>query len=185
MKIYTRTGDDGTTGLLGGQRVRKNDLRIDCCGTVDELNAALGLASVRAEATLVAFLREIQNDLFTLGSHLGHPSNTPPTGQIPPLDTPVVARLEQQIDAAQKELPELHGFILPGGSETAARLHVARAICRRAERLVVELALQQPVEPLVVPYLNRLSDWLFVMARLANHRAGLGDAHWQKPGPRA
>jgi cob(I)alamin adenosyltransferase len=185
MTIYTRTGDDGTTGLLGGQRVRKNDLRIECCGTVDELNATLGLAAVRAEAVLVAYLREVQNDLFTLGAHLGTPANTPQTMRLPPLDTPLIARLEQQIDQAEKELPNLTQFILPGGGETGARLHLARAICRRAERVVVKLALQQPVEPLMVPYLNRLSDWLFVMARLANHHAGLGDVVWQKPGQSA
>ena len=182
MKIYTRTGDDGTTGLLGGGRVRKSDPRIDCYGTVDELNAAVGLAAVAAGAGLAAQLRAVQNDLFVLGSHLA----SPPEGAqrpapLPPLDESIAARLESEIDAAEAALPPLRQFILPGGSELSARLHLARTVCRRAERLVVALAHQAPVPPAAVRYLNRLSDWLFVMARRANRAAGVEDIPWVHP----
>jgi cob(I)alamin adenosyltransferase len=181
MKIYTRTGDDGTTALFGGRRVSKSDLRIEAYGTIDELNASLGLASASAPGDLLAPLGQIQNDLFTLGSHLATPAGSPAAKQLPRMSGQMVTALERQIDAAEGELEPLRQFILPAGSEAAARLHVARTICRRAERLAVALHASEPIEALVIEYLNRLSDWLFVMARLANHRAGVADVPWQKP----
>jgi cob(I)alamin adenosyltransferase len=178
MKIYTKTGDDGTTGLFGGERVRKSDPRIDCSGTVDELNAALGLTAVSANEPLLASLRQIQNDLFVLGSHLATPSEQQ-NKSLPPLEESIIHRLEMQIDTADSSLPPLRNFILPGGTETAARLHFARTICRRAERLLVELSLDRPIPATILTYVNRLSDWLFVQARLANATAGVQDVLWQ------
>jgi cob(I)alamin adenosyltransferase len=187
MKIYTKTGDDGTTGLIGGGRVRKCDPRIDCYGTVDELNAAIGLAvsaladgraGAKDEADLSGHLRQVQNDLFVIGSHLATPDESPHRSSLPALDEQMVTRLEMQIDAAESQLPRLRNFILPGGSEAAARLHLARTICRRAERLLVGFSLDRPVPGIVLTYLNRLSDWLFVQARLANRLAGVEDLPW-------
>ena len=149
MKIYTKTGDDGTTGLIGGSRVRKCDPRLDCYGTVDELNAAIGLAVTAAahrseQAELVAALHAVQNDLFVVGSHLATPDESPYKATLPLLEEAMVARLEMQIDSAETMLPPLRNFILPGGGETSARLHLARTICRRAERLLVDYALDRP-----------------------------------------
>jgi cob(I)alamin adenosyltransferase len=182
MKIYTKTGDDGSTGLIGGQRISKSSAAIDCFGTVDELNAALGVASVVADTDLLAMLRPIQNDLFVLGSHLAMPPGeaAPRNQHIPPLHESMATRLESQIDAAEVTLQPLKNFILPSGNELAARLHLARTICRRAERAVVNLSATQTITPLIVTYLNRLSDWLFVQARLANHLAGVKDVPWEK-----
>ena len=186
MKIYTKTGDDGTTGLIGGGRVRKCDPRIECSGTVDELNAAIGHAAsalatnpVAGEIDLFAHLRQVQNDLFVIGSHLATPEESPHRTSLPALDEQMVTRLEMQIDAAETQLPKLRNFILPGGSEPAARLHVARTICRRAERLLVDFSLDRPIPGIVLTYLNRLSDWLFVQARLANRLVGVEDVLWK------
>lgn len=181
MKIYTKTGDDGTTGLIGSGRVRKSDPRIDCCGTVDELNAALGFAAVLADPPLLARLQSVQNDLFTLGAHLATPDMNLAAVALPALDESHIARLEMEIDAADSELPPLRAFILPGGAELAARLHLARTVCRRAERLVVAFAEDRPVLPALITYLNRLGDWLFIQARHANHHARLPDIPWSKP----
>jgi cob(I)alamin adenosyltransferase len=180
MKIYTRTGDDGTTGLIGGSRVAKSDPRIDCYGTVDELNACLGLAATVIDASIAASIRQIQNELFILGSHLATEGDAPGNVSIPQLDESILHRLELQIDAAESRLQPLRQFILPGGCESAARLHLARTICRRAERLLVAFAQDRPVPPLVMTYVNRLSDWLFVHARLANKLAGVEDIPWVK-----
>jgi cob(I)alamin adenosyltransferase len=181
MKIYTKTGDDGSTGLFGGGRVRKSDARIECYGTVDELNAALGVAAVAAApAGLADSLRRVQNELFVVGAHLATPEDSPHTRSLPLLDDAMIGRLEMEIDNAEAELEPLRQFILPGGDEAAARLHLARTVCRRAERVLVEFALERPVSPTIVTYLNRLSDWLFVMARLANKRAGVADRVWEK-----
>jgi cob(I)alamin adenosyltransferase len=180
MKIYTRTGDDGTTGLIGGSRVSKSDPRIECYGTVDELNAALGLAAVVEDSSMLPAIRQVQNELFILGSHLATDGDAPANVSIPDLDESIIHRLELQIDAAESRLPPLRQFILPGGGESAARLHLARTICRRAERLLTAYAQDRPVPPLVLTYLNRLSDWLFVHARLANRIAGIEDIPWQK-----
>ena len=180
MTIYTRTGDDGTTSLFGGSRTRKSDPRIECCGAIDELNAAIGLASVSAPQPLLAQLRAVQNDLFVIGSHLATPPAVPTAG-LPPLNADITRRLESEIDAAQAQLPHLRQFILPAGTELAARLHLARAVCRRAERLLVAFALADRLPPLILPYINRLSDWLFTFARLANHTASQPDIPWNKP----
>jgi cob(I)alamin adenosyltransferase len=178
MKIYTKTGDDGSTSLLGGRRVRKSEARIDCYGNVDELNASIGWSAVAAEGQLLEQLRTIQNDLFAIGSHLAVADGAPVPPSLPVLDDSLISRLEMQIDAAVAHLPALRSFILPGGSELAARLHVARTVCRRAERRLVQFAMDRPVSPIILTFLNRLSDWLFVQARLANHLAGLSDVPW-------
>jgi len=180
MKIYTKTGDDGTTGLFGGDRVRKSDPRLDCYGTLDELNAAIGLAAVAAPAKLVEKLRAIQNELFVVGSHLATPKESRSAASLPTMEESMITRLEMEIDAAETELPPLRNFILPGGSECAARLHLARTICRRAERLLVSFSLDRPVDTIFLTYLNRLSDWLFVYARWANRQAGVEDVPWVK-----
>jgi cob(I)alamin adenosyltransferase len=181
MKIYTKTGDDGTTGVFGGGRVRKCDARIDCYGAIDELNAALGLARVLAEADrdMALFLQRVQGELFVIGSHLATPEDSPSVRHLPMLDEQMVSRLEMEIDMAEAQVEPLRNFILPGGSELAARLHLARTVCRRAERAVVEFSLDRPVSGVILTYLNRLSDWLFVMARLANRRAGVADIIWE------
>jgi cob(I)alamin adenosyltransferase len=183
MKIYTKTGDDGTTGLLGGggaHRVRKSEMRIDCYGNVDELNAFVGWAAIAAATNdaMVQALQAVQADLFVIGSHLAVADGAPTPSSLPTLDDAIVGRLEMQIDAAVAQLPALRNFVLPGGSELAARLHIARTVCRRAERRLVQFAQDRPVAPTIVTYLNRLSDWLFVYARLANAQAGVADIPW-------
>jgi cob(I)alamin adenosyltransferase len=183
MKIYTKTGDDGTTGLVGGPRVRKSDARIECYGTADELNAAVGLAIVvarQAAPELAAMLSQVQDDLFVAGSHLATPEDSPYRNSLPALDDTIISRLEMQIDAAVAVLPALRNFIMPGGTELAARLHLARTICRRAERHLVAFAMDRPVSPVLLTYFNRLSDWLFVQARRANQLAGVEDVPWVK-----
>jgi cob(I)alamin adenosyltransferase len=181
MKIYTKTGDDGTTGLIGGSRVAKSDLRIECYGTVDELNAMMGLVAAVADSELSRALRTVQNELFVIGSQLALPPGESSSSRwLPALEPVSIERLEREIDHAETELPKLTNFILPGGTESAARLHMARTICRRVERLVVLLGKDQSTQPLIVTYLNRLSDWLFVQARVVNHRAGVADVPWEK-----
>lgn len=182
MKIYTKAGDDGSTGLIGGQRVRKSDARIDCVGAVDEINAALGWCAACGDAPLATLLLPIQNDLFVIGSHLALADGAAAGASLPALDESIVSRLEMEIDAAERELSPLRQFILPGGTEAAARLHLARTVCRRAERRIVAFAMDRPVATIVLTYLNRLSDWLFVQARHANHRAGVADVPWVKQG---
>ncbi len=176
-RIYTRTGDDGTTRLATGAPVSKADLRVEAYGAVDETNSALGLARLHAEAGLDAQLARVQNELFDLGADL----STPPGGKAPALRivNAQVARLEAEIDAMNAGLPDLTSFVLPGGTPTAAALHLARTICRRAERAAVRLAeAGEPVEAPALRYLNRLSDFLFVAARYAN---GGEDPLW-RPG---
>jgi cob(I)alamin adenosyltransferase len=185
MKIYTKTGDDGTTGLIGGSRVRKSDQRIECYGTVDELNAAIGLAAVASDERILLRLRQVQDELFVIGSHLATPEASPHNPGLPALDESAITRLEMQIDASEARLAPLRNFILPGGTETAARLHLARTVCRRAERLLVAFAMERPIEQILLTYLNRLSDWLFVMAREANHAAGVADILWSARGTSA
>jgi len=180
MKIYTKTGDDGSTGLFGGERVSKSDPRIECYGTIDELNAAVGLAAVVADSELKALLTQVQHELFNIGSHLATPPESRLAAQLPALDEAMIRRLEVQIDSADSVLKPLRQFILPAGNESACRLHLARTICRRAERGVTRLARDYPMPELIGVYLNRLSDWLFVMARLSNHRAGVEDVAWKK-----
>jgi cob(I)alamin adenosyltransferase len=180
MKIYTKTGDDGTTGLLAGRRVLKDDLRVEAYGTIDELNAALGLARAeRLEPALDAVLAHLQETLFVLGSALADPN---PTGRFHSVITADhVAWLERQIDEMQEHLPPLTHFILPGGSKPAALVHWARAVCRRAERLIVSLSRRdgEVVPEQILTYVNRLSDFLFVLARAINHAANTPEAIWK------
>jgi cob(I)alamin adenosyltransferase len=183
-RIYTRTGDDGTTALGSGERRPKYDLRIAAYGTIDELNACLGLARLHTagEATVDAMLARIQNDLFDLGADLCTPEDgngKGPGGARLAVTEAQVTRLEQEIDALNAELAPLRSFVLPGGTPAAAYLHLARTVCRRGERLMVELA-QRPGEAVSAPalkYVNRLSDFLFVGSRFLNHKGG-SDVLW-------
>jgi cob(I)alamin adenosyltransferase len=178
MKIYTRTGDDGTTALFAGGRVSKTHLRVEAYGTVDELNAVLGAArSLRPAGD--AWLGQIQHQLFTLGADLATPQAAT-SSSVVRLDAAPVAWLEGLIDELTAALPPLTQFILPGGCPAAAQLHVARTVCRRAERLVVALAEHEPVSVHVVPYLNRLSDYLFTLARWENAQSGVSDVTWAR-----
>jgi len=177
MKIYTKTGDDGETGLFGGTRVSKSSARVRAYGEVDELNSAIGLARVEPlDARVDERLASIQSDLFVLGAELA--SKAGKELGMPMVGADEVAALERAIDAAETELEPLRSFVLPGGCATAARLHLARSICRRAERDVVALRGDADVRPEIVHYLNRLSDLLFVLARLANRRTGVEDVPW-------
>jgi cob(I)alamin adenosyltransferase len=178
VKIYTRTGDAGDTSYFDGTRVRKNDARLDTYGEVDELNAWLGLVRAsHVDPALDAELDRIQRDLFALGAQLADPA-----GKLAPRVTKAVvadadvARLESLIDRLEEELPPLRRFILSGGIPAGAALHVARAVCRRAERRMV--ALTPSVEPVLLQYINRLSDLLFVLARVVNHRGGAAESDW-------
>lgn len=178
-KVYTRTGDDGTTALGGGQRVPKDVLRIECYGTVDETNSAIG--TVRASGVaprLDEMLGRIQNELFHLGSDLCILEEDKARMPVPRIEPRHVERLEKDIDVLQEDLPALSNFILPGGTPAAAHLHVARTVCRRAERILVALAREEKVGDHTVAYLNRLSDLLFVMSRWENRAKGVPDVTW-------
>ena len=178
MKIYTKTGDAGETSLFDNTRVSKGDPRVDAYGEVDELNAALGAARAAApDDDLSIELEAIQKDLFAIGARLADPSHRI-AARVTKVDVmdPQIARLEATIDRLDGELPPLRRFSLPGGSPAGALLHLARTICRRAERRVVSLA--DPVDPVIITYLNRLSDLLFVMARVVNHRSGVPETEW-------
>jgi len=191
MKIYTRTGDEGRTALFGGKRVPKDDLRVAAYGTVDEANAALGVA--RAElarelplevdhadghATLDAQLAQLQSLLFDLGADLATPADARQRGFIRPIDEHDVQAVEELIDRYDAELPELRRFVLPGGSATSAALQLARAVIRRAERETVALAREEEIGDQVLPLINRLSDLFFTLARLVNVRAGTPEVPW-------
>jgi cob(I)alamin adenosyltransferase len=178
MKIYTKTGDDGTTGLIGGSRVIKSDPRIEAYGTADELNALIGCAAVVAGSSLLEQLRRIQGELFVIGSHLATPNGSGKLYSLPAMEEEMVRRLEIEIDQMEATLSPLKNFILPGGGECAARLHMARTVCRRTERLVVGAAVEHADRALIMEYLNRLSDWLFVQARGANRAEGIDDIPW-------
>jgi cob(I)alamin adenosyltransferase len=181
-RIYTRRGDSGQTSLAGGQRVAKDALRIECYGTVDELNAAVGSACVQASLDartqeLSSILLRVQHELFNLGSILATiPEDVGP--QQPRVTAADIAQLESEIDAMNDSLPPLRSFVLPGGTEINARLHLARTVCRRAERLTVALSRQESVSGEAVQYLNRLSDALFVWSRWVNHKLGAGEVLW-------
>ncbi len=170
MPLYTRTGDQGETSLFGGDRVPKTDPRIEAYGTVDELNAVIGWAAVTAEngSKMGERLQKIQDNLFKISASLSNPNGNPPT-----VSGDDVEWLEKVCDTCQAATPTLEAFILPGGCELAGRLHVARTVCRRAERRVTTLSEQQTVPEHVLPYVNRLSDALFSLARRANHEAGV------------
>ena len=180
MKIYTKAGDAGETGLYGGQRVWKNALRVETYGTVDECNAALGVALTNLnDAEVKAILTRIQGELFEVGADLATPLTRGET--VPRIQAAETARLEAEIDRFEEELPSLRHFILPGGSAAGAALHLARAVCRRAERHLVTLSQSETVRPEVGRYLNRLSDHLFVLARLVNQRTGVPETKWERP----
>lgn len=176
-RIYTKTGDKGETALGNGARLPKFALRISAYGTVDETNAALGLARLHLSGALDEMMARIQNDLFDLGADLCVPEDGQRTGGRLRIAPSQVERLEREIDAMNTELAPLTSFILPGGSPAAAHLHLARTLARRAERLIVELAQGETVGPVVIHYMNRLSDHLFVAARFANDK-GKDDVLW-------
>lgn len=178
-KVYTRTGDDGTTGLGAGGRVAKDSPRIEAYGTVDELNSQIGVVlATGVNDEIAAALRSIQNDLFHLGSDLCIPEEEKERRPVPRIEERHIEGLESLMDRLSLELAPLENFVLPGGAPGAGQLHVARTICRRAERRVVTLASREPVGPNTVRYLNRLSDALFVMARHENKRRGQSDVLW-------
>lgn len=184
MKIYTRTGDDGTTGLIGGSRVGKDDIRIEAVGALDDLNAQVGLArSVAGESPLDFLLERIQNAVFEIGSEIASPDGHA-RSQRAHLGN-IVESLERSIDSQTLMLPELRNFVLPGGSEFASRLHVSRVRAREAERRVYALHRSSPVRTELMEFLNRLSDWMFVAARTANHDAGVTEPIWIKEGQEA
>ncbi len=177
MKIYTRTGDHGETSLFGGTRVPKNDARIEAYGTVDELSSHIGVARATSlPADIGEELNRIQIDLFEIGAHLASPGTSRFTG----VDPQRIEDLERAIDVMERDLEPLTAFILPGGTLAAAHLHVARTVCRRAERCVVALQDDTPATVSTITYLNRLSDYLFVAARFANRRAGVEDVPWKR-----
>jgi len=182
MKIYTKTGDKGETGLFGGRRVGKDSLRIEAYGTIDELNSFIGLALTELESEVVAEdLQLVQNRLFTVGSDLATPlDHGNGNFLVPRTEENFSKDLEKRIDHYSNQLDELRNFILPGGSKGAARLHVCRTVCRRAERLVVHLMHEEEINQYIVIFLNRLSDFLFMAARLENKVSGHDDVKWEK-----
>lgn len=181
MKIYTKTGDAGQTGLFGGPRVPKDDLRIEAYGTVDELNAAIGaVRAVMPPAMIDAALSRVQHELFIVGAQLATPDAA--KKGVPMIGDTHIAAAERDIDHFEDRLPPLKEFILPGGTAVAAQIHLARAVCRRAERRVVTFSITSAdsVAPTLLAYLNRLGDLLFVLARAANQHAGRSETTWQK-----
>ena len=179
MKIYTKTGDDGTTGLYGGDRILKTHARIRAIGDVDELNSCVGVARLYAKGSpLQENLAQVQDWLFDLGAELGCPPESKFNVEI--ISPHHIMWLETSIDSQSQELPELKFFILPGGTPLATHLHVARSVCRRAERSVLEMHSQYPVREVTRTFLNRLSDWFFVSARTANHQEDVSDIAWRK-----
>ncbi len=180
QRIYTKTGDKGQTGLFGGGRVSKAHARVVAYGDVDELNACLGWVLTRAATdALTERLLRLQSDLFAIGAHLATPEKAQSKVKLPELPVGRIAEMEKWIDDAEDRLPKLDAFILPGGTTAAASLHVARTLCRRAERSVVALAETEFVDPNILVFLNRLSDLLFVLARIDNARAGMPERKWQ------
>ena len=177
MKVYTKTGDDGTTGLFGGDRVRKDHARIEAYGTVDEANGFVGMARCEGpNDRLTAMLERIQGDLFVVGADLATPAGAKPS--VPRVSSVEITALENDIDSMEEDLSPLKSFVLPGGTRRAAALHAARTVCRRAERGVVTAMAIETIDPQVAIYLNRLSDFLFVAARWANHTEGVEDTPW-------
>lgn len=184
-KIYTRTGDDGTTALFGGDRVDKGHPRIAAYGTVDEANSVVGLARAHLDGEPGAdridpVLGDLQEELFVLGADLATPSDAKPV--VPRIEQSHVTALEKRIDTFEADLPSLDRFILPGGTPAGASLHSARTVCRRAERLLVQAQASTPINDHALSYLNRLSDLLFVLARWANRQAGVREDTWTPPG---
>ena len=180
MKIYTKTGDEGQTGLFGGARVSKGSLRVEAYGEVDELNSAIGWARVEVtDGALDALLNKIQTDLFEVGAELGSTTERKQKSMLPLVQELQVEALERAIDQYEEGPPELTTFVLPGGSELAARFHLARCICRRAERSIVMLSAEETIRGELLRYINRLSDLLFTLARHANYAIGVADIPWK------
>lgn len=181
MKIYTKKGDDGETSLFGGQRVSKNSPRIEAYGTVDELNAHLGIVlSLKPSSEIHKILEQMQSELFILGADLATPADVQ-SEKVQRIQQSHVQKLEETIDRLEESLEPLHSFILPGGSQISSLLHAARTICRRAERRTVQLSKTEAIGPLPITYLNRLSDLLFVLARYANLLDGQSETRWKGP----
>ncbi len=179
MKIYTKTGDKGSTSLFGGKRVPKSNIRIEAYGTVDELNASIGVVlSENISESVFKSLRKIQNDLFVVGGDLATPL-TETKLKIPRTTAPMVSFLEGEIDSYDSKIEKLKNFILPGGTKTSALLHLSRTICRRAERSVVALSNTEQINNEIVKYLNRLSDLLFIFARFENFVNNVSDIEWE------
>ncbi|WNJ19518.1 cob(I)yrinic acid a,c-diamide adenosyltransferase [Pontibacter sp. G13] len=179
MKVYTRKGDGGKTSLLGGTRVDKDDLRIEAYGTVDELNSWMGmLADAEVLSDYRTFIQQLQSHLFTIGSHLANdPENS--RFELPKIPETIIEEMEASIDDMNTKLPDLKSFVLPGGHPVNAQSHVARCVCRRAERRCVALSRSATVEPLIIQFLNRLSDWLFVLGRHVAVHHGEGEIPWK------
>jgi cob(I)alamin adenosyltransferase len=183
MKIYRKAGNEGDTSLLGGERVLKDDLRVEAYGTVDELNSVIGIVrSMKVSKVVDVVLERVQNDLLIIGADLAAPlSLSRRTAKVPRIDRRRIGAIEAIIDQIQPKLPPLKRFILPGGSQVSSLLHLARAVCRRAERRAVHLGRAQKINPGILSYLNRLSDLLFILARSANHKARVKEVVWGFP----
>ncbi len=179
MKIYTKTGDKGTTSLLSGRRVNKNNIRIEAYGTIDELNSWIGVVRDKAPETYKAELITIQNELFTIGSHLANDPKKESSFSLPEINNDNVLRLESLMDEMNLKLPEMKNFVLPGGHETVSFTHLARCVCRRAERKIVDLMENQGVEELIIQYVNRLSDYLFVLSRALSKECLAEEIPWK------
>ena len=180
--LYTRTGDDGTTSLVGGARSKKNSARLEAYGTIDELSSYLGAmaSDIRADSELQGQVKEIQNELFNIGAYL---ATQPAAGAQPEcasLTPEKMSRLEGWIDALDEQTPKINAFVLPGGSELASKAHLARVVCRRAERRILDLADEEYVDPQVTAYINRLSDYLFIAARYINFMRGVNEVVWKQ-----
>lgn len=181
FKIYTKTGDDGSTGLVGGSRVKKYDVRLEAYGTVDELNASIGvIRSYKLPEDLSEILVEVQNKLFNIGSRLASDKKGEEFTKKLSLSENHISFLENAIDKMEEDLPELTHFILPGGDLAAAQCHVARTVCRRAERRILEFAENEKVQPEILKYINRLSDFLFVLARKLSAISGIEEKPWKQ-----
>jgi cob(I)alamin adenosyltransferase len=181
IKIYTKTGDDGTTGLIGGSRVKKYDSRLEAYGTVDELNASIGvLRSAELPENVIEILNQIQNKLFNIGSLLASDDKGAAFTTNLAITEENIKVLEDAIDEYQNQLPELTHFILPGGNFASAHCHVARTVCRRAERQILEFAEHSKVQPEIIIYINRLSDFFFVLSRKLGFDAGIEEVKWMK-----
>ena len=181
MKIYTKTGDGGDTALFGGGRIGKEDIRVEAYGQVDELNAVLGMARSEGHSSMDALMQSLQDQLFTVGSVLATPAGSKAEKAIPKIKAEWITAMEQAIDGFDAQMEPLTSFILPGGTKAASVLHLARTVCRRAERRTVPLMRAGKIGPVVIVYLNRLSDLLFTMARFANFKASVKDVPWQPP----